>query len=111
MSRWKKTPNVCQTKLLYIPVNQGQHWSMCVVVNPFAMTRQSEGPTHQAGLSPYVLFLDSFPGAHDYNSIFSTVRPWLLYEWNRAINNPPFLLSRNNVKLLTPEGTHRSFYM
>ena len=90
-------------------VNKGLHWSLCVVVNPGAITSHLEnlkerlGPLEESVLDspfPCLLFLDALK-MHNMKTVGRHIRKWLNAEWTRFYpagekgNNTPF-----NVKTM-----------
>ena len=88
VTSWTATKNIdiFRKKFIFIPVNQGLHWSLCCVVNPGAILNNVRALNKDPGddkLYPCILFFDSLGNAHPKNRIAVNLRRWLDSEWNR----------------------------
>jgi Ulp1 family protease len=87
VSRWteRKKIDVFSKKFIFIPVNEGLHWSLCIVVNPGAILNNlkelNEAPADEE-LYPCILFFDSLK-AHRKQVVARNIRNWLNSEWKR----------------------------
>jgi hypothetical protein len=78
----KKNIDIFQKKLIFIPINQSLHWSLCVVVNPGAILNASSDEASPDDPLPCMIFLDSLK-AHKKNWVRAQVMKWLNAEWSR----------------------------
>ena len=79
----KKQINIFWKKMLFIPICEEAHWSLCVVVNPGAILK------HVSPDSPLtcMLHFDSLK-AHDSQKVREHVVHWLNSEWGRIRGLP-----------------------
>ena len=80
-----KKIDIFRKKFILIPVNQGEHWSLCCVVNPGAILNNVMALNKDPGEDkpyPCILFFDSLK-AHPTAAIARKVRKWLNSEWKR----------------------------
>mmetsp|Transcript_2711 Transcript_2711/g.5860 ORF Transcript_2711/g.5860 Transcript_2711/m.5860 type:complete len:1453 (-) Transcript_2711:112-4470(-) len=75
----KKNINIFKKKLVFIPINESSHWSLCVLVNPGKVEGSGTKPESKY---PCMLFMDSLR-MHDSNDIKKNIYSWLNKEWNR----------------------------
>ena len=78
----KKNINIFQKKLIFIPINQSLHWSLCVVVNPGAIINASNDEGSSDDPIACMIFLDSLK-AHRKAWVRTQVMKWLNAEWTR----------------------------
>jgi len=95
VSSWtkKKSINVFSKSLVFLPINESLHWSLCVLVNPGSIMNTYRDKDHHqsdqapeedylASKVPCILFLDSLK-AHRKNRVAKAVNNWLNFEWKR----------------------------
>ena len=75
---WSKKIDVFQKRIVIIPINKNFHWSLCVLINPAALTMRSE----YKNISPFLLFFDSCR-LHSRRRIESHIFGWLNFEYCR----------------------------
>lgn len=108
VSTWtaKKNIRIFDKTLIFIPINQSLHWSLCVVVNP-AHIQQKKADDEKM---PCILFMDSLK-AHQKARIAKYIRKWLNHEWATLYDDDewkgPFLTG--NMKVYAPRSKCRSF--
>jgi hypothetical protein len=78
----KKNIDIFQKKLIFIPINQSLHWSLCVIVNPGAIVNASSDEGSSDDPLACMIFLDSLK-AHRKGLVRIQVMKWLNAEWNR----------------------------
>jgi Ulp1 family protease len=78
----KKNIDIFQKKLIFIPINQSLHWSLCVVVNPAAIVNASSDEGSSDDPLACMIFLDSLK-AHRKGWVRAQVMKWLNAEWRR----------------------------
>jgi Ulp1 family protease len=78
----KKNIDIFQKKLIFIPINQSLHWSLCVVVNPGAIVNASSDEGSSDDPLACMIFLDSLK-AHRKGWVRTQVMKWLNAEWRR----------------------------
>jgi Ulp1 family protease len=90
--RWTKNENIFNKKLIFIPINGQNHWSLLVVINPGCVGGKPDGPTDvcsddsKTKLS-CMLFFDSLHH-HKPATISRIVHGWLDSEWGRHHGQP-----------------------
>uniref|UniRef100_A0A7S2AA63 Ubiquitin-like protease family profile domain-containing protein n=1 Tax=Trieres chinensis TaxID=1514140 RepID=A0A7S2AA63_TRICV len=97
----KKNIDIFQKKLIFLPINESLHWSLCVVVNPGSiMNSISCGRGQRFEQWPCILFFDSLK-AHRKSKVASKVRGWLNSEAMRlgkfGSEDKPFSVSSMKV--------------
>jgi Ulp1 protease family, C-terminal catalytic domain len=101
IAKWTKNKgiNVFEKQLVFIPVNQTLHWSLCVIVNPGAIANG-----HKVGapedLWPGIFFFDSLK-AHQKGQVTKDVRKWLNTECKRLFDSDQSTLPADMASLLT----------
>lgn len=80
----KKNINIFNKKMVFIPINQTLHWSLCVLIHPGAVG----GPNEKRSKYPCMLFMDSLR-MHDSETVEKNVYAWLNQEWDRLKKDPP----------------------
>jgi hypothetical protein len=78
----RKHIDIFQKKLIFIPICQSLHWSLCVVVNPGAILNASSDEVSSDDPLPCMIFLDSLK-AHKKKWVQAQVMEWLNAEWSR----------------------------
>jgi hypothetical protein len=78
----RKHIDIFQKKLIFIPICQSLHWSLCVVVNPGAILNASNNEASPDDPLPCMIFLDSLK-AHEKSRVQTHVMKWLNAEWIR----------------------------
>jgi len=93
VSSWtaKKNINVFKKRLVFLPINESLHWSLCVIVNPGSINCNGNDLS-------CILFLDSLK-AHRKGRISKYVRDWLNYEWKRLVKCDPLEAPFNNCTM------------
>jgi len=95
----KKNIDIFNKKLIFIPINKTLHWSLCVVVNPGAITPQVDDEDPQF---PCMLFFDSL-NMHRKSRVHGKVLKWLNSEWKRTQKTDAELFNRKSCKMYDPE--------
>jgi Ulp1 family protease len=108
VARWtaKKHLDVFTKKFLFIPVNKcGEHWSLCVVINPGAIRKNVKSrnvkPANEDAY-PCILFFDSLGWRVVVDHACTAIRAWLNSEWKR-------LNKEEQEDLFTPESLNVYF--
>ena len=78
----KKGINIFEKKLLFIPVNADQHWSLLVVVNPGLIANYYNGDLPETEDHSFILSLDSLK-MHNKHIYAKHIRQWLNSEHRR----------------------------
>lgn len=98
----KKNINIFEKRLIFIPINKTDHWSLCVVVNPGAIIPQVED---EDPLLPCILFFDSL-NMHRKQKVRTDVSKWLNAEWWRTKDKDAGrIFNKNSFVLYDPKGT------
>lgn len=108
---WRALPaSIFEMKLIFIPVNCHEHWSLCVVVNPNPkfFPPEDDGNVHDENRpTSYLLCFDSLPICAKSRSlkVAATVRSWLNCLWKLHhvdCSTGPF--TRRTIRLHAPKG-------
>jgi Ulp1 protease family, C-terminal catalytic domain len=102
LAKWTKNKgiNVFEKQLVFIPVNQTLHWSLCVIVNPGAIANYHKaGGPDENDLWPGIFFFDSLK-AHKMNQVTKDVRKWLNTECKRLYDSDRSSLPADLASLL-----------
>ena len=94
-----KNCNIFEKKLLFVPIHQYLHWSLCVVVNPDKLTYPASKDDND---KCFILTLDSL-GCHDTDEIYNNVRRYLIKK--KGITTNYNSLPQGFIPLLQLEGT------
>lgn len=79
----KKNINIFKKKLVFIPINESLHWSLCVLVNPGAVENINiECEKRSKEKYSCMIFMDSLR-MHDSNDVKRNIYRWLNREWKR----------------------------
>lgn len=114
VSSWtaKKNIDIFKKQFVFIPINESLHWSLCVVVNPGAITNEYVDEDDQSDdqTFPCILFLDSLK-AHRKARVANKVRNWLNHEAKRLGKftelfqvRDPKLFNKNTMEVIDPKG-------
>jgi Ulp1 family protease len=92
----KRNVNVLEKEMIAIPINDNNHWSLCVIVKPYNL--RAELPRK----IPFLLFFDSLPLSHyhDKNEIQSYVYKWL----NNEKYKSAYRLNKRTMPMFQPSG-------
>ena len=106
--RRKKNINIFEKRLIFIPINENLHWTLCVVVNPGAIISSSfhDDAKNLGDLPlPCMIFFDSLTDAHSKSRIQLIVLKWLNSKWKRIKDSKtPFTIS--SYEIHSPKGMH-----
>ena len=99
----KKEHNFFKKKLIFIPINEALHWSLCVIVNAGHISQaNTEDKNNEV---PFILLLDSLK-LHDKLKVKTNVLIWLNSEAKKMKYFPeisdPFTMDL--VKIYQPKG-------
>ena len=72
--KWTKNINLFQKRIIFIPIQQGIHWSLCVVINPGKIKNNANSNADDE--ITYMLFFDSYK-IHSKLIISNIIRRWL----------------------------------
>ena len=102
ISRWttQKGIDIFSKRMIFLPINQGKHWSLCIVINP-GLINISITENHQE--VPCLLFLDSLR-VHDKESIAKNIRLWLNHEHRKFFGSTADVFTTSSMKLFSPKG-------
>jgi hypothetical protein len=104
--RIDKSIDIFAKKLIFIPICQKGHWSLCVVVHPSAILDACNEKGTDDDHVACIICLDSLK-AHPTASIRVMVMRWLNSEWIRLEKNIKRLVepfTEGTLPLLTPKG-------
>jgi Ulp1 family protease len=82
--RWTKNVDLFKMDFIIIPINFVNHWSLCVVLQPWHILEQiSENSSAYTSVdsSCRLIFLDSCGDYHDTEVISEIIKDYLFYEW------------------------------
>lgn len=108
----KHNIDIFKKQFVFIPINESLHWSLCVVVNPGAITNEYVDEDDQSDdqTFPCILFLDSLK-AHRKARVANKVRNWLNHEAKRLGKftelfqvRDPKLFNKNTMEVIDPKG-------
>eukprot|EP00536_Pseudo-nitzschia_multiseries_P008930 jgi/Psemu1/21845/gm1.21845_g len=68
--------NIFKKKMIFIPINYHLHWSLCVLINPGAISSDPE----YDGILPVILYLDSL--GLERKEVEFHIEKWFNDEWN-----------------------------
>ena len=115
VSSWtaKKNIDIFKRRFVFIPVNESRRWSLCVVVNPGAISNEYMDEDDQSDDQdfPCILFLDSLkaPKARVANK----VRNWLNHEAKRLgkfaelfEGRTPKVFNKDTMEVFDPKGEY-----
>jgi hypothetical protein len=88
IAKWTRNKgiNIFEKQLIFIPINQTLHWSLCVVVNPGMIANAYKDSHADADLWPGIYFFDSLK-AHRMGQVAEDVRRWLNGECKRLFDS------------------------
>ena len=72
--KWTKHINLFKKRIIFIPIQEGIHWSLCVVINP-GKIKNNANSNPEDEIS-YILLLDSLK-LHGKLNILKNIRRWL----------------------------------
>eukprot|EP00586_Coscinodiscus_wailesii_P008142 CAMPEP_0172521924 /NCGR_PEP_ID=MMETSP1066-20121228/292848_1 /TAXON_ID=671091 /ORGANISM="Coscinodiscus wailesii, Strain CCMP2513" /LENGTH=710 /DNA_ID=CAMNT_0013304887 /DNA_START=982 /DNA_END=3114 /DNA_ORIENTATION=- len=109
VSSWtrKKCIDVFSKDLVFIPINQSLHWSLCVVVNPGYLRNSYKRCKHRGkeydktDRLPCLLFMDSLK-AHRKAKVAKKVREWLNFEWERVKGDGGRPFTQTHMEIYDP---------
>ena len=118
MSSWtaKKNLDIFEKRIIFLPINESLHWSLCAIVNPglimnynknqYVECRSANSDTEEETHWPFILFFDSLK-AHRKTKVASYVRKWLNFEARRlnkfrAEHSSPF--QATNMRAYDPKS-------
>jgi general stress protein YciG len=105
VDRWTKTVDLSKKKYILIPVNEAEHWSLCVVVQPHRIIQVIEVGKQQAMIVPCILHLDSLKLAlHNAKTIGNNIRRWLNFEWKKRGLVQADVFTDDNMPIFSPKG-------
>lgn len=79
----KKDIDIFKKKMIFIPINNSWHWSLCVVINPGEILDYDPGDSESSGMKmPCLICLDSLR-MHCAHRTRKVITDWLNSEWNR----------------------------
>ena len=122
VSSWiaKKNIDIFQKRFIFIPINEGRMWSLCVVVNPGSIENEFKDEEDQSDDQdfPFILFLDSFKPLREAHqkvkaSVAKKVRRWLNYEAKRlgkfkeTFEHEANLFNWKTMEVFEPKGKQR----
>jgi Ulp1 family protease len=105
IAKWTKNKgiNVFEKQLVFIPVNQTLHWSLCVIVNPGSIANcHNAVDSDESALWPGIFFFDSLK-AHRMGQVTKDVRKWLNTECKRLYDTDQSTLPAEMASLLTED--------
>jgi hypothetical protein len=101
----KKAIDIFEKKLIFIPINKDLHWSLCVLVNPGAISLASKKNKETNDPLCCLLFFDSL-NMHKKSKVHTHMTKWLNAEWKRlgkgSGNSYPF--NENSLRIFSPAG-------
>ena len=100
VSSWTKV-DIFQKKMIFIPIQKFDHWSLIVVVNPGSIVHDVDEEEDKDRLLPCILHLDPICGQHDSRNFHRTIVSWLNREWQKENNTTPF--TTKGCKLVVPK--------
>lgn len=110
MENWTKRRevDVFAKQLVFIPIVQELHWSLCVLVNPgHVMNALNVGSISEDDLLSCILFFDSLL-LHEKYRIRDNIIRWLNSEWDRLrkFEDPswPMPFTSQTFPIFTPTG-------
>eukprot|EP00970_Alexandrium_tamarense_P015004 scaffold4566_cov103-Alexandrium_tamarense.AAC.1 len=80
VASWTKKIDIFKKKLIFVPVNDDNHWSLCVIVNP-GLNVEGEAKAKEGSC---ILLLDSLK-IHRTDKVAKIIRKWLNFEWKRKL--------------------------
>jgi Ulp1 protease family, C-terminal catalytic domain len=113
----KKNIDIFKKKMVFIPINESWHWSLCVLVNPGAVENPSVEPRDKY---PCMIFVDSLR-MHDSDHVKQNIYKWLNREWCRLnvdkgvarasshYKRPPNVFNHDSFPCHSPKG--RSYHV
>jgi len=96
--------DIFEKRLIFIPINLIGHWSLCVIVNPGAIST-SVNDDEDDTLLPCMLFFDSL-NMHSRIIIHNKLMKWLNSEWKRLKEPGEEPFNRESYKMYKPAGTY-----
>lgn len=105
---WTRNDDILTKKIVFIPINQGLHWSLVAVVNPGDISSEKHDDESRM---PCILFLDSLR-VHRKRPIAKNIRKWLNLEWKRKNDEAdghesnPF--QQNTMCVFSPRGMYEA---
>jgi len=119
VSSWttKKGINIFSKRIIFLPINQSLHWSLCAVVNPGLIENYDKIHAHNHSLYnenvdselevPCIIFLDSLK-AHQKNVVACNVRRWLNHEWKKIKGGETDVFTKQSIVLFTPKVPYQN---
>ncbi|KAG7361842.1 Ulp1 protease family protein [Nitzschia inconspicua] len=99
----KKNIDIFKKKLIFIPINKTNHWSLCVIINPGEITNfyAKKEPTSKM---PCLICLDSLK-MHCPRGTKQNIMSWLNSEWSRlrSVTEGKGPFNDQSLQLFTPK--------
>jgi sentrin-specific protease 7 len=114
-----KKNDIFKKKLVLFPIQQHNHWSLCVLVNPGKVLAgdkvDKNGQFKQAEIDvtlpfPCMLYLDPLPGQHDSEKNSEIIRTWLNVHWAYHLKGTKNPFNKGTYPLYKPTVPSQSNY-
>lgn len=116
VASWTNNINIFEKRLVIIPINHSNHWSLCVIANPGATVKDRFPGRECRQDEPLccLIIMDSLK-LHNKDDIANNILKWMNSEWKKRMNQQPktkqlknceveMSFNRSNVRIIYPKG-------
>jgi hypothetical protein len=98
----KRGVDIFTKRILVIPVNKDNHWSLCAVYNAGQIAKVDK-KDRESGDIPFIMFLDPLD-YHSRGQVCQNIRDWLNAEWNNKYKKSVKLFTDFTITSVCPAG-------
>lgn len=109
--------NLFDERVIILPFCNGGHWSLVAVFNVGSLLHDPRaGIKEDPNRVPFMVHLDSIPGAHDSKALQATIRRWLIFELGVAnctlsLRGSTILINGHYLPIYNPSGEQKKNYI
>lgn len=97
LGKWGKYVNILECDYIAIPINQNNHWSLIMIVNPRTLKNVFErdlSELSETNSFPKIIYFDSFFPDNEY--CMKVIKRFLVMEYHRRMENS--FISKGNIE-------------
>ena len=98
----KRGVDIFTKRILVIPVNKDNHWSLCAVYNAGLIAKVDKKDRESVDI-PFIMFLDPLD-YHSRGQVCQNIRDWLNAEWNNKYKKSVKLFTDFTITSVCPAG-------
>jgi hypothetical protein len=98
----KRGVDIFTKRILVIPVNKDNHWSLCAVYNAGQIAKVDKKDRESVDI-PFIMFLDPLD-YHSRGQVCQNIRDWLNAEWNNKYKKSVKLFTDFTITSVCPAG-------